>query len=125
LLGFNTFNQTVFMDNNITFSLMLFVFGIIFLIIAPIEYFFPPKNRNQKGYRSKNSLKSQEHWDFAQKHHAKMIFFSALFFIFLSFIGQFFSLSDKFGFIASLIIIGLSFLITRLKTEKAIRDKFD
>jgi uncharacterized membrane protein len=71
------------MDNNITFSLMLFVFGIIFLIIAPIEYFFPPKNRNQKGYRSKNSLKSQVHWDFAQKYHAKMILFSALFFIFL------------------------------------------
>jgi uncharacterized membrane protein len=111
------------MDNNV-FSSMLFVFGILFLIIAPIEYFFPPKSRNMKGYRSKNSLKSQEHWDFAQNYYAKAMFFSALLFIILSFIGTFLNLTDKIGFITSLLIIVLYFLITRIKTEKAIRNKF-
>ena len=57
-------------------SLILLSFGIVFTIVGLIEYVFPPKSRNQKGYRTKNSLKSQEHWNFAQKHSAKLIVFS-------------------------------------------------
>ncbi|WP_281636634.1 SdpI family protein [Flavobacterium marginilacus] len=110
---------------NYTFSLMLLTFGIIFIIVGFAEYIFPPKSRNQKGYRTKNSLKSQEHWDFAQKYSAKMTIISALCLVAISFIGLLFPFSDTMGFIASLAVVVSFYIFVRQKTERAIKEEFD
>jgi uncharacterized membrane protein len=110
---------------NYTFSLMLLTFGIVFILVGLVEYIFPPRSRNQKGYRTKNSLKSQEHWDFAQKYSAKITLISALCLIVISFIGSLFPFSDTTGFIASLIVIVFFAFFIRQKTEKAIKDRFN
>jgi uncharacterized membrane protein len=110
---------------NYTFSLMLLTFGIVFIFVGLVEYVFPPKSRNQKGYRTKNSLKSQERWDFAQKYSAKMALISVSCLIGISFIGSSLPFSDTTGFIASLIVIAFFMFFIRQKTERAIKDKFD
>ena len=46
--------------------------GSIFIIAGFIMYRFPPKKINMfYGYRTMNSMKSQERWDFSQKYSAK------------------------------------------------------
>jgi len=110
---------------NNTFSLILLTFGIVFVFIGIVEYIFPSKSRNQKGYRTKNSLKSQEHWDFAQKYSAKMITISALCLIAISFIGLSFPFSDIESFIFSFVVIAFFIFFIRQKTERAIKNRFD
>ncbi|WP_281297697.1 SdpI family protein [Flavobacterium limnophilum] len=110
---------------NYTFSLMLLTFGIVFIFVGFVEYFFPPKSRNQKGYRTKNSLKSQEHWDFAQKYSAKMTLISSICLVVIAFIGSLLSFSDTAGFIVSFVVILFFVFFIRQKTEKAIKDRFD
>lgn len=110
---------------NHTFSLMLFTLGIVFILVGLVEYIFPPKSRNQKGYRTKNSLKSKEHWDFAQKYSAKMTIISAFCLIGIAFIGALIPFTDITGFIASLIVIVFVFILIRQKTERAIKNRFD
>ncbi len=104
---------------------MLLTFGIVFIFVGFVEYFFPPKSRNQKGYRTKNSLKSQEHWDFAQKYSAKMTTILALCLIGISFIAPSIPFSDITGFIASLVVIVLAIILIRQKTDRAIKNRFD
>ncbi|RED24766.1 SdpI/YhfL family protein [Flavobacterium cutihirudinis] len=108
-----------------TFTLILFTFSIIFIFVGLIEYIFPPKDRNQKGYRTKNSLGSQERWDFAQKYSAKMIIISALCSLIISIIGTILHLNDNEGFIAAIIVIVFFIFFIRQKTERAIKNKFD
>ncbi len=108
-----------------TFSLVLFTFGIAFIFLGFFEYIFPSKDRNQKGYRTKNSLKSQEQWDFTQKYSAKMIMISALCSIAISFIGAYLPFTDIGGFITSIIIIVFFIFFVRQKTERAIKNKFN
>ncbi|WP_316634939.1 SdpI family protein [uncultured Flavobacterium sp.] len=107
------------------FTLILFTLGIVFIFVGLAEYIFPPKNRNQKGYRTKNSLRSQERWDFAQKYSAKMIMISAICLIIISFVGLYFAFTDTGGFIISLTVIVFFIFFIRQKTEKAIKNKFD
>jgi len=112
------------MEDYSTFSCVLFAFGILFVLVSSIEYFFPAKYKNLKGYRTKNSLKNEESWNFAQKKYAKSMFYSALFLIILSFIGLVLSIPNVYGFITSLAIIIILAIRIYIKTEKALKDKF-
>ena len=52
--------------------LILCISGLIFLLAGFIQQRFPPKKINHLyGYRTSNSMKSQESWDFAQEYSAK------------------------------------------------------
>ena len=69
------------------FSTILFS-GIIFFIMALIMYNFPPKEINSLyGYRTPNSIKSQERWDFSQKYSSKLMIQIGVFMIVISFLG--------------------------------------
>ena len=58
---------------NVLFGLPLAT-GIIFIAVGALLYKFPPKSINfLYGYRTKNSMKTQERWDFAQIYAAKTI----------------------------------------------------
>ena len=51
--------------------LIPFLVGIIFIIVSMIMLKFPPKKINfWYGYRTPNSMKSQERWDFSQEYSA-------------------------------------------------------
>ncbi len=102
-----------------------FFCGIIFIVAGLIMLYFPPKDINLSyGYRSKNAMKSQERWDFAQKYSAKEMIK----------LGGLLSCCSVFGFFSNFdeftnMIIGLGLLILivvilMFRVEKALNKKF-
>lgn len=112
-----------FVDNTIFISLTC---GVVFLIAACITYLFPPKEVNYLyGYRTKASMKTQEHWDFAQRYSTRQMFKSAVMLIILSFAGCFFRLSLNANVGIGLALVILSAVYMFITTEKAIKSKFN
>jgi uncharacterized membrane protein len=112
------------LDN--AFTVPLFLTGIIFIIVSLILMKFPPKKINQiYGYRTSNSMKSQEHWDFAQQYSAKIMLKSGLAIILISFFGYF--IADKSSSqlsIYAIFILLIPVAIMFFKTENAIKQRF-
>lgn len=94
--------------------------GSIFIIVGFIMYRFPPKKINMfYGYRTINSMKSQERWDFSQKYAAKELMKFGVDILPFSFLGLF-----KFPQNYINIIVILAVFIPILTTEIALRKKF-
>jgi len=100
--------------------------GLIFVTSGFIQLKFPPKNINSLyGYRTIQSMKNQERWNFAQNFSAKELMKS----------GFLLTLSSALAFIIEFaestnLVIGISLMITVviflfLRVEKAIENKFD
>ena len=104
----------------------LFFSGIIFITLGIISYQFPPKKINYLyGYRSKRAMSSQEVWDFSQKYAAKTMMQVSLLLFAFSFTAFFVNLTESIETWLSICILLLSALILFIRTEKAIRFKFD
>jgi uncharacterized membrane protein len=104
---------------------MPFLIGIIFLNTALIMYRFPVKKINYLfGYRTKNSMKNQQIWNFSQKFSSIKMLQSGLFLVAFSFLGMVFHPDEKVQLIVG---IGLSILVCVFlfyTTEKAIKKNF-
>ncbi|MGO3706400.1 MAG: SdpI family protein [Mesonia hippocampi] len=112
---------------------LLFVLGILFITLIPIIMGFvllkkPPKKINDLyGYRTKNSMKSQEQWDYAQRKNAKE-FIRCNLILLTSLSVVFFIPEDEVYFpyifgILMLLFAG-SFIIPIVRTERALKNKF-
>jgi len=102
-----------------------FITGIVFLITSIITLLFPPKNINFfYGYRTKNSMKTQERWDFAQRYSSNKMFWSGLILIVFSFSNLIFGLDIKFQLIISALVIVLPCVYLFYSTEKALKNNF-
>jgi uncharacterized membrane protein len=114
------------MDFNNDLFLIGVSLGFIFLITGFILLKFPPNNINfLYGYRTKNSMKSKERWDFAQQYSAKLMIKGGIYFLVLGVIGPFLNLSDTLNVaigIGSLLLFCI-FLI--INTEKKLKQKFE
>lgn len=94
--------------------------GVILSIAGAIMYKFPPKKINYLyGYRTMNSMKSQERWDFSQKFSAKELMKIGLLLLPVSLLGLT-NISD--GIINAIVII--SVFLPIIITEIALRKKF-
>ncbi len=99
--------------------------GIIFVIAGLIQWYFRPKKINSfYGYRTNSSMKSQEHWDFAQKYSAKeSIKLGAL----LAIVPLILLVVDIENFTGMWIGLGLLICVCILlifRTEKALKQHF-
>ncbi|HCQ30729.1 MAG TPA: hypothetical protein DIU39_10610 [Flavobacteriales bacterium] len=107
------------------FCLTNFLSGIIYIITGLILLKFPPKKINHLyGYRTARSMKSQKHWDYAQRISAKKIILYGCLFIFLSFAGFFIPLNNKYLAllaIGSVIVLSVIYI---LDVEGALKKKF-
>jgi uncharacterized membrane protein len=104
----------------------LILAGSLFIIFALILYIFPPKKINfLYGYRTSSSMKSQERWDFAQKKGAITMLQSGLGLFIVSFLGTCFAFSEKTNTFLSFVILMLAVLVLFIRTERAIKKKFD
>ncbi len=108
----------------------LFIIGISFGFISLIAGFImlkhSPKNINSLyGYRTKNSMKSKEAWDFAQVYSAKLMIKEGLVFILLGVLGLFLDLSQTLNLVIGLgtLLIFCVYLICN--TEKKLKQKFE
>ena len=102
-------------------TLLCFLLGVVFLIGAQITLRYPPKKINSLyGYRTKNSMKSQQHWDFAQRYSS--IKMKVLGLIYLLMGGLFYFLN--YESVAVGLLIGITTvppLVLLLQTENAIK----
>lgn len=109
---------------------LLLLFGIVFTAIGTIMYIFPPKKINfLYGYRTKNSMKNQQTWDFSQKYSSKKMALLGLIFIFLSFSKGVFNTTEETDFIfgmAAMIIgtIAMLFLVEQALKKSIKKEEF-
>lgn len=106
--------------------LLPLLLGPIFFIVGLIQLKFPPKKINHTyGYRTKNSMKSQEIWEFAQQYSAKEMIKGGLCFTFLAGIGTVVKLNEILSTGLVLVLL-IGFMIIQFnRTEKAIHKKFN
>ncbi|MES2574631.1 MAG: SdpI family protein [Bacteroidota bacterium] len=105
--------------------LLPFMTGLIFVIAGFIMLKFPPKSINSfYGYRTSNSMKNQESWDFAQSYSSKEMIKLGFILMTASLLG----LVTKFDLFIN-ISIGITLTVLTVillifRVEKAIKNKF-
>jgi len=108
-----------------TTFLLALLFSICFLITAGILYFFPSKKVNHfYGYRTIESVKSQERWDFSQHFFAIQMSKAAIVILGLSFTGLLIPGSGKIRLWISVIIIVLAISYMYATTEAELKKRF-
>jgi len=113
-----------FLNNAVFITLM--VAGIAIWLVGLYAKKNPPKKRNKVyGYRTIQSMKSQEAWDYAQIVGTSRMINSAQIMCFLAIPALFLPLSETIGaLIATAIIIAL-LVMSMVKTEKELKEKFE
>lgn len=108
---------------NITFP--SFLCGIIFMVAGGFMCLFPPKKINYLyGYRTGNSMQSQERWDFAQKFSAALMVKSAIVMVVLSALSYFIPVEAEPKMIAGIAMVLVCALYLFINTERAIKNQF-
>ncbi len=106
--------------------LINFLTGFIFIIAALIQIKFPPKKINSLyGYRTKNSMKSQESWDFAQLYSAKlMLRFGAVLALISLLLNKVRLSKPEYEVIASTFIVSSVVILMINIVEKELKKRF-
>ena len=113
------------MNAESSFFTMLVMVGGIFTIAGIVMYLVPPKKINfLYGYRTTNSMKSQEKWNFAQQYSSKLMAFIGLILMATSVIGLFYSYSEKIDFGIGIGIVLGSIVYLFFQTENALIKQF-
>ena len=100
--------------------------GPIFILSGVILNLFPPKKINSLyGYRTINSMKSQERWDYAQKVSALELIKLGSILTILSFLGIFINFSETIEILIGLGIIITVIIILFIRIERAINKKYN
>lgn len=99
--------------------------ALTFIVAGFIQLKFPPKEINHLyGYRTKLSMKSLEHWRFAQKYSAKLMVISSVIFSLLSIVSLFLKEFEELQIILGLgLLLGLT-IVGYFLTERKLKEKF-
>lgn len=101
---------------------MLFFCGFSFVVFGGIMYFFPPKKRNQwYGYRTAQSLATEENWKFAQRYSAKCMSSMGVLQLIISLLPMAIPLDETNRTLIGIFVLILSLLVLIVWVEKAIR----
>lgn len=107
------------------FFLNLALCGPIFLLVGYFVKRKPPKEINHLyGYRTANSMISQERWDFAQTYSARQMIKIGLYMCLLSIPALFLNLQIWVSLALSVVSIIFFAWLIFYNTEKAINQKF-
>lgn len=99
--------------------------GIIFSLLGWAFYQSPPSDINPLvGYRTKMSMKSQEHWDFAQKYSSKQMMTGGSIMIALSLMSYFIPVETEYKQAGGIILLLLNAAYVIIATEIALRKEF-
>lgn len=100
--------------------------GPIFMIAGIVMLLFPPKKINYLyGYRTKNSMKNINNWNFAQNYSAKIMIWSGFVFSLTSLIGINIKGNEFIQLIIALCLMFLLCAIIFYLTERKLRQKFE
>ncbi|MGL2965413.1 SdpI family protein [Flavobacterium sp. XGLA_31] len=104
---------------------MPFLTGVIFVIAAGISLRFPPKKINHLyGYRTGNSMKNQQVWDFSQKYSCIKMLQGGFFLVAFSFLGMVLHPGEKQQVIIGIALSVLVCVYLFWTTERAIKKNF-
>lgn len=110
------------MNEALFFSLLT---GGIFLIAGLFLFIFPPKNINGLyGYRSSFSMKSQEIWDYAQKHAGKQMMKAGLILFVIGGLFYLLSIPSELAVIFELIALLVVVILMLYFVDKHLRNQF-
>lgn len=99
--------------------------GIIFSLLGWALYQSPPSEINPwMGYRTKLSMKSQKHWDFAQLYSSKRMGIGGLCLIALSLLSYFIPVDTEYKQTGGLILLILCTIYMIVSTEIALKKEF-
>lgn len=99
--------------------------GIIFIIAGLIQWYFRPKKINAfYGYRTKTSMKSQKHWDFAQAYSSKEMIKLGILLAIVPFFSLFIEIKSSAGMWIGLGLLCLTAVLLFFRTEKALKQHF-
>ena len=99
--------------------------GPIFMIAGIVMLLFPPKKINYLyGYRTKNSMKNIESWNFAQIYSSKIMILLGFFFALSSLIGIHIKGNEFIQMIIALSLMVFLCGIIFYLTENALKEKF-
>ncbi|MBK9255529.1 MAG: SdpI family protein [Saprospiraceae bacterium] len=108
------------------FSLILGSTSLVFLLAGWLMGKYPPTKINQlHGYRTTSSMKSQEHWDYAQKISNFEFLKAGVILLLLAPLGFFFNSGETLQTVFALVILVIVVLNAILQTEKKIKMKFE
>lgn len=98
--------------------------GVSFILAGFVMYFFPPKKINSLyGYRTTNSMKSQQNWDFAQKYSTKLMLLLSIVFLLIATFNIILSVPEPIRMISEFIILVSGIGLMFWKVEKAIKQQ--
>lgn len=99
--------------------------GPIFMIAGLIMSVFPPRKINGLyGYRTPNSMKDQEKWDFAQKYSSRELVKFGGILLLTSAFGFFFEPGSDSALYVGLGLMIAIILVLFIKVENAIKNEF-
>ena len=99
--------------------------GSVFFLAGLVMHLFPPKKINMLyGYRTKNSMKDQKRWDFAQDYSAKKMMLYGGVFALSGIIGLVIKTDEMTGMYIGLGFMFLVVVLLLYSTETAINKKF-
>lgn len=100
--------------------------GPIFFLAGLLMYKYPPKEINSLyGYRTKNSMKDIERWNFAQVYSAKLMMKVGAGFTLFAGIGMFINIKEGIATITAIILMLLCCFILIYGTEKKLKKTFN
>ena len=106
--------------------IILCISGTANAIVGYILWKFPPKKINWfYGYRTTNSMKNQERWDFAQPYAGKELSRQGVLMVLIGLIGPWLPVKPVLGAFLSIPVMLALIGILLYRTEKALREKFE
>jgi uncharacterized membrane protein len=105
--------------------IILGICGLIFLITGYFTRKKPPKKINSVvGYRSRRSMQSQQHWDFAQLYFARQAIKVGIGLFLIGLVGFFFNFFQLLQLALAIILLIAGVIYLFSSTEKAIKNNF-
>jgi uncharacterized membrane protein len=106
--------------------IILVAAGAVICLAGLIMWMFPPKKINHVyGYRTSQSMQSEEHWHFAQAYSAKLMVGLGAAFVGLGFVCNWLQFSDTIGTILALVIVVIGTVLLIIKTERELKKQID
>jgi uncharacterized membrane protein len=105
--------------------LILIIVGPIYFIAGALLFKYPPKKINSLyGYRTSNSMKNQEIWDYAQKKSAKEMMKVGLTMGLFSTLELIFQFEETWGIVIALALLIILSIGLLLKVERNLKQTF-
>ena len=107
-------------------SMITFTAGAIFILAGIILRLFPPKKINYLyGYRTRSSMRSQQHWDFSQQYAANKMITGGFVMLLIAAVGLYIPvLNDVLSLVLGLGSMVVIVIWLFVKTETAIKKRF-